>query len=138
VSLTLADACAALYERALTLLAFAALHITTGNRSDARQVLDDARAVFVRLGARPALAQADTLAARLNTAVAPRRNPAGLTAREIEVLRLVVAGRTNREIADLLSVSTNTVMNHVTHILTKTNAENRAAAAAFALRHGLA
>ncbi|MGE3911176.1 MAG: LuxR C-terminal-related transcriptional regulator [Chloroflexota bacterium] len=64
--------------------------------------------------------------------------PAGLSAREVEVLRLVSAGRTNAEIAQILVVSANTVRHHVTHILDKTGCENRAAATAFALRHNLA
>jgi DNA-binding NarL/FixJ family response regulator len=64
--------------------------------------------------------------------------PARLTPREIEVLRLVVEGRTNREIARVLVISERTVINHLSNIFTKTGAENRAAAAAFALRHRLA
>jgi DNA-binding CsgD family transcriptional regulator/pimeloyl-ACP methyl ester carboxylesterase len=64
--------------------------------------------------------------------------PAGLTPREIEVLRLVVDGKTNREIAEMLFISERTVINHLSNIFTKTGAENRAAATAFALRHGLA
>jgi DNA-binding CsgD family transcriptional regulator len=64
--------------------------------------------------------------------------PARLTPREIEVLRLVAAGRTNREIARILVISERTVINHLSNIFTKTGAENRAAAAAFALRHHLA
>ena len=63
---------------------------------------------------------------------------AGLTAREVEILRLVAAGRSDREIADALVLSARTVSNHVAHILLKTGADNRAAAVAFALRHGLA
>jgi DNA-binding CsgD family transcriptional regulator len=63
---------------------------------------------------------------------------AGLSAREVEVLRLVAAGRTNREIAGALVLSENTVARHLTHIFTKTGVENRAGATAFALRHGLA
>jgi predicted ATPase/DNA-binding CsgD family transcriptional regulator len=64
--------------------------------------------------------------------------PAGLSAREVEVLRLIAAGRTNAEIAQVLVVSANTIRHHVTHILDKTGCENRAAATAFALRHNLA
>ncbi|MEZ4867609.1 MAG: AAA family ATPase [Caldilineaceae bacterium] len=64
--------------------------------------------------------------------------PAGLTAREVEVLRLVTAGSTNRQIAKMLHLSVGTVNSHLTHILNKTGCENRTAAAAFALQHGLA
>ena len=69
----------------------------------------------------------------------PRRTRVdGLTAREVEILRLVAAGRTNREIAATLFVSLGTVNNHLVHILTKTDSANRAEATAFAFRHGLA
>jgi len=63
--------------------------------------------------------------------------PAGLSAREVEVLRLIAAGRTNREIAEALVISINTVDRHVSHILAKTNTANRAEAASFAIRQGL-
>jgi DNA-binding CsgD family transcriptional regulator/pimeloyl-ACP methyl ester carboxylesterase len=62
---------------------------------------------------------------------------AGLSPREIEVLRLVAAGKTNREIADALVISEHTVIRHLSNIFTKTGAENRAGAAAFGLRHRL-
>jgi len=61
-----------------------------------------------------------------------------LTPRERLVLRRVAEGRTNREIATELSISEKTTINHLTHIFNKTNSENRAAAAAFAIRNGLA
>jgi DNA-binding CsgD family transcriptional regulator len=64
--------------------------------------------------------------------------PAGLSEREAEVIRLVAAGRSNREIGEALSISLNTVDRHVSNILTKIGASNRAEAASFAVRHGLA
>lgn len=64
--------------------------------------------------------------------------PAGLTAREVQVLRLVAKGLTNYEIAEELDLSEKTIAHHLTHIFNKTTSENRAAAAAFAIRHGLA
>ncbi|HEV2660193.1 MAG TPA: tetratricopeptide repeat protein, partial [Ktedonobacteraceae bacterium] len=64
--------------------------------------------------------------------------PAGLTAREVEVLRLVTRGLTSGEIALELQIREKTVAHHLTHIFNKTSSENRAAAAAFAIRHGLA
>ena len=66
------------------------------------------------------------------------RLPAGLSVREAEVLRLVAAGKSNREIAEALSLSESTVAHHLTSILTKTGVDNRAAATAFAIRQGLA
>jgi DNA-binding NarL/FixJ family response regulator len=65
--------------------------------------------------------------------VAPEANP--LTTRELEVLRLIVAGHTNQEIADQLFIGLRTVTTHVTNILTKLGVENRAAAVAYAFQH---
>jgi DNA-binding CsgD family transcriptional regulator/tetratricopeptide (TPR) repeat protein len=64
--------------------------------------------------------------------------PAGLTGREAGVLRLVAKGLTNSEIAQELGLSEKTIAHHLTHIFNKTSSENRASAAAFAIRHGLA
>ena len=69
---------------------------------------------------------------------AQRAVPGGLTHREVEVLRLVSQGRTNRQIAEELALSERTVANHLGAILAKTDSDNRAAAATFALRNGLA
>lgn len=63
--------------------------------------------------------------------------PAGLTTREVEVLRLVSRGFSNREIARRLVISPKTAGNHVEHIYSKTGATNRARASLFAMRHGL-
>ncbi|MEO8411958.1 MAG: LuxR C-terminal-related transcriptional regulator, partial [Propionivibrio sp.] len=65
------------------------------------------------------------------------RAVAGLSARELQVLQLVAAGKTNQQIAAALFRSPNTVANHVRNILGKTQTANRAEAAAFAVRHGL-
>jgi DNA-binding CsgD family transcriptional regulator len=63
--------------------------------------------------------------------------PAGLSAREVEVLCLVAAGCSNREIGERLSISGNTAANHVRAILQKTGCANRTEAAAYAASHGL-
>ena len=63
--------------------------------------------------------------------------PAGLTSREAEVLKLISAGLSNRDIADQLFITTNTVANHVKNILSKTASANRTEAASFAVKHGL-
>jgi ATP/maltotriose-dependent transcriptional regulator MalT len=63
--------------------------------------------------------------------------PAGLTQREVDVLRLLASGSSNRVIAAALSLSESTVAHHVTSIFNKTGANNRAAATAFAFRHAL-
>lgn len=66
-----------------------------------------------------------------------REWPAGLTVRELEVLRLLARGHSNKEIAELLVVSRKTAGSHVEHIYTKTGASNRAQAGLFAMKHGL-
>ncbi len=69
----------------------------------------------------------------------PRRRtgPAGLTAREIDVLRLLARGLTNKEIAERLVISRKTVANHVEHIFSKIDVSTRTAAGLFATQHGL-
>jgi DNA-binding NarL/FixJ family response regulator len=71
------------------------------------------------------------------TALTRREYPDHLSAREVEVLRLIALGRTNHEIAETLIISLSTVLHHVTNILTKTGRSNRTEAAAYAHRHGL-
>ncbi len=63
--------------------------------------------------------------------------PDGLTQREVEVLALVAAGKSNADIAKELVISPNTVVRHVSNILAKTGSSNRTEAAAYATRHGL-
>jgi DNA-binding CsgD family transcriptional regulator len=66
-----------------------------------------------------------------------REGPAGLTQREVEVLRLLARGLSNKEIAERLVISPKTVGNHVEHIYGKIGSSSRAAAGLFAMRHGL-
>jgi DNA-binding NarL/FixJ family response regulator len=88
-----------------------------------------ARTVFEALGAAPDLARLD----------APSRDESsgahGLTRRELQVLRLVAAGKTNKAIAAELFLSGKTVDRHVSHILTKLDLPSRVAATAYAYRH---
>jgi DNA-binding NarL/FixJ family response regulator len=63
--------------------------------------------------------------------------PDGLTAREVEVLRLLALGRSNKDISLVLSISLNTVATHVRSILTKTQSANRTEAATYAIQQGL-
>ena len=69
----------------------------------------------------------------------PRRRewPEGLTTREVEVLRLLALGLSNKQIAERLVISKKTASNHIEHIYTKTGATNRALASLFAAKHGL-
>ena len=101
-------------------------------------LLEEALGLYERLDER-------TDAARLREQIVTRapaegrgRLLAGLTRREAEVLRLVATGLSNREIADALSLSEKTVENHLTSAYGRIGADNRAAASAFAVRHGLA
>jgi len=96
-----------------------------------------------RLGAAPAAQAVRRQLRRLGAAVprgrrsSTRTNPAGLTARELDVLRLVVAGKRNAEIANELVLSTRTVDHHVSAILRKLRARTRGEAAAAAIESGL-
>jgi ATP/maltotriose-dependent transcriptional regulator MalT len=89
-----------------------------------------ARGAFTELGAVPDL---DRLAL-LTVGVTP---PGGLTAREVQVLRLVASGATNRAIADDLVISEKTVARHLSNIFMKLDVPSRAAATAYAYEHGL-
>ena len=75
--------------------------------------------------------------ARSAAPTAPGVPPDDLSWREVEILRLVAAGRSNREIGDELCISGHTVANHVRSILRKTGAANRTEAAGYAYRHAL-
>ncbi|MFQ6028390.1 MAG: LuxR C-terminal-related transcriptional regulator, partial [Dehalococcoidia bacterium] len=104
----------------------------------ARSLLDEALSISQELGMRPLLERVLALQERVQAQpeVAPAY-PDGLTQREVEVLRLVAAGRTDREIGEELFISNRTVTTHVSNILNKANAANRAEAATYASRHGL-
>jgi DNA-binding CsgD family transcriptional regulator len=102
-----------------------------GDEDSALMEFDAAAAVFARLGAAPELARIEALTRRRAVA------PAGLTAREVDVLRRVATGRSNREIATDLVLSEATVARHVSNILTKLGVRSRSAATAFAYEHGL-
>ena len=75
-------------------------------------------------------------AARQRTAVR-RTWPDGLTAREVNVLGLLARGRTNRQIAERLTLAPKTVANHIEHVYTKIGVTSRAAATLYAAQHGL-
>nr|WP_276320730.1 LuxR family transcriptional regulator [Phytoactinopolyspora endophytica] len=103
-----------------------------GDHDTAEMELDAARRVFEQLGAIPALEQVKEL---MGHATPP--TVGGLTPREVEVLRLVATGATNREIADTLVISDKTVARHMSNIFTKLDLSSRAAATAYAYEHDL-
>ncbi|MFF3288853.1 LuxR C-terminal-related transcriptional regulator [Streptomyces sp. NPDC003023] len=105
-----------------------------GDHDTAGLDLEGARGVFRELGAAPDLARLETLD--------PDRRPApatagGLTDREVQVLALAAAGRTNRDIAAELVISEHTVRRHLQNVFAKLGVSSRAAATAFAYRHGV-
>lgn len=113
----------------------------SGSVTRARSVLGQALALYQKLGldgeARRVRARLCDLP-RQPGAPAAVPLPAGLTPREAEVLRLVAAGRSNREIGRELAISESTVAKHLTSIFNKIGVDNRTAATAFAIRHSLA
>jgi DNA-binding CsgD family transcriptional regulator/tetratricopeptide (TPR) repeat protein len=123
-----------------------ALLVGGGDRSRAAELLTAAAEGAVALGARPLAAEVDALARRARiapvAAAAPDAAPSaavkmGLSPRELEVLVLVAEGRTNRAIASELFISEKTVSVHVSRVLSKLDAGNRAQAGAIAHRLGL-
>jgi ATP/maltotriose-dependent transcriptional regulator MalT len=140
-ALALALACEAPYERALTLIAKARLLAVRGNQGEAREALEKAREICVPLRADPALERAAELEARLeelrSRAPSATSAAAGLTRRELEVLRLVAGGMSNQDIAAELVLSEHTVHRHVANVLAKLGVSSRTAAVAQAARLGL-
>ena len=104
-----------------------------GDAEGAELEREAARSVFRELGAAPDLARLDGDGARMD----PKARPHGLTPRELEVLRLVASGKTNKAIAAQLFLSEKTVDRHTSNILTKLDVLSRAAATAFAYEHRL-
>ena len=127
-----------------TLHDYAAMYLARRQRGDlprARKLLEQALAIYDRLDmgrfageVRARLSAPDLAVASVSAPAYPDR----LSEREVEVLRLIAAGKSNQEIADALVISLNTVLHHVSHILDKTGAANRTEAAAYAARRGLA
>jgi DNA-binding CsgD family transcriptional regulator len=123
------------FEQARCQARLGAFLLAAGETEEARELIDAARVTARRLGAEPLLAELRELG------TAPRRSAAtaaeGLTAREREVLSLVAAGRTNRQIGQALFISGKTASVHVSNILAKLGAGSRTEAAAIARRNAL-
>jgi DNA-binding CsgD family transcriptional regulator len=102
-----------------------------GDDDAAALELDVARDLFAQLGAAPDLAQLQSDSGR------PAGQEHGLTPRQLEVLRLVAAGKSNREIAASLVISEHTVARHVQNILATLRVSSRTGASAFAFEHDL-
>jgi DNA-binding CsgD family transcriptional regulator len=103
-----------------------------GDEDTARMEFDAAHWAFRQLGAKPDDAHVETLLRK-----GQPQPPGGLTRRELEVLQLVAAGKSNRAIADELFLSEKTVARHISNIFTKLDLTSRAAATAYAYKHTL-
>lgn len=126
---------------ARTLAAADAYQISVSGQPDAAAVDPPVAAKQLRDEARAGRLDGDAVEAVLEAAGhrrhARRSRPAGLTERQVEVLRLLSAGLSNREIADHLVISRRTAEHHVQDVYLKIGASTRAAAALFAMEHGL-
>lgn len=101
-----------------------------GDREGATMAREAALETFEKLGANPD-------ARRVRDALGREERPSGLSPREVEVLRLIAAGRSNKQVAGDLHISENTVARHVQNIFAKTGIGSRAEAASFAIKSGL-
>jgi ATP/maltotriose-dependent transcriptional regulator MalT len=108
-----------------------------GDEDTAVLEFEAARSAYQSLGAASDLARVGGKSTDSAVAVELRRNSLALTAREVEVLRLVATGATNRAIASKLVLSEKTVARHLSNVFTKIDVPSRAAATAFAYERGL-
>ncbi len=120
------------YEAARTRVLLGMACRRLGDDDAAALELEAARAVFEELGAGPDLTRVDSLVTS-----APSQSTHGLSPRELEVLRHVAGGKTNKEIAAEFVLSERTVERHVSNIFAKLGVSTRAAATAFAYEHQL-
>ena len=120
------------YEEARTTVLVGLACRQLGDETSAEAELQAAAATFTRLEATPDLERIETIATAPDLAAEH-----GLTARELEVLRHVAAGRSNRQIAAELVISEHTVARHLQNIFAKLGVPSRTAAASFAFEHGL-
>ncbi|GAB3269592.1 LuxR C-terminal-related transcriptional regulator [Arthrobacter pigmenti] len=120
------------YEAARLRVIMARAYHALGDHDTAEMELDAASLVFEQLGAAPDLLNIVEISKR---SVAPAAG--GLSAREVEVIRLVATGVTNREIANTLVISEKTVSRHISNIFGKLGLSSRTAAAAYAYDHDL-
>jgi DNA-binding NarL/FixJ family response regulator len=120
------------FEEARTRVLMAQACRELGDADTAALELEAARQVFKQLGAAPDLARTQEFSQRSAPEAA-----GGLSAREVQVIRLLATGKTNRAIADELFISEKTVGRHVSNIFTKLGLSSRAAATAYAYKHDL-
>jgi DNA-binding CsgD family transcriptional regulator len=134
MALSLADACASPFERAISLITHARIAAIEAPQH-ARPIASEARTILVRLEARPWIARAETVLAAFEATPPESRPPMGLTSRELDVLRLVAEGLTDSEIGERLYISPRTASQHLRSIYGKLEVHSRAAATRYALEH---
>lgn len=122
----------ATYEAAVTQALIGMACRKAGDTDSAEMEFEAARKVFEHVGAAPDLRRVESLM-KQSTA----ENPHGLTPRELEVLRILATGKTNKAIGEELFISERTVDRHVSNILGKLDVKSRAAATAYAYKHHL-
>jgi DNA-binding CsgD family transcriptional regulator len=120
------------YEEAHTCLLLAAICEQRADHDGHRLELQNARRLFKQLNAEACLARIAE-----ETSTNPRPPVGSLSEREVQVLRLLAAGRTNRDIAEELFISEKTVARHVSNIFDKVGVSSRAGATAWAYQHNL-
>lgn len=123
------------YDAALAQVTAAAACRAAGDLATARLELESALHTLASLGAAPDVDRVRGMLEGL--AESGSATPAGLSAREVEVLRLVAEGRTNRQVGSALHISERTVARHLSNLFTKIGVSSRAAATAYAYEHGL-
>ena len=133
---------AALSQPARIIAAADAYHAMTEGRPHRAALTRDAAADELRSDVRAGKLDGEAVNAVLSEAghrgpAVRRERPAGLSAREVEVLRLLSRGYSNREMSELLHISPDTVKHHVQHIYDKTSCASRAGATLFAMEHAL-
>jgi DNA-binding CsgD family transcriptional regulator len=133
-SVALARSCQLQFEEAQTILAQSELCTATGRSGEALRLLEDVWRICGPLGAKLTLTRAEEIAA-IATDPDNRLAHKGLSARELEVLRLLADGHSNHEIADLLSLSTRTVERHLSNAYGKIGVQSRSAAISYILRN---
>lgn len=131
------------FEHVMVCFEFAEVLSERGGSEDlqrAQELLDEAEDHAERYGLSGLRSWTEILRNRIAPSKSPLgqpANPAGLSDREIEVLRLVVEGLSNPEIAERLFISRHTVVRHMANIFSKTGVSNRSEATAFAVRNGI-
>jgi DNA-binding CsgD family transcriptional regulator len=120
------------YDEAQTCLLIAVACEQRGDQEGRRLELDAARKLFTQLNAEPCLSR---IKAQFDSAKC--QSHGSLTEREMQVLRLLSAGRTNRDIAEALFISEKTVARHVSNIFDKLGVSSRTGATAWAYQHNL-